>query len=916
MTAPVAAADEMGEAEAVTEIADIWWQDISRPTGGVIYDMEEVPDTLYMIENAVYSTGDIQTKMNSTEIPDLLPDGSTRYGYNKLTSAQQEYYDEMLLAIEKFLHEEYTTENYTETSESAIVFSVQFSDNGLTMEDAGKTYYCLRNDFPELYWLWYGFAYSSTSLFMKIGADYYEVDTRAEMETAIEVKLQEYVDAVSGIADTYEVVRTVHDKLVTEVEYAYDSNRQPEDALWAHSIGGVVDGKNRVVCEGYAKMFQLVLNALNIPNIYIVGDAGGGHAWNAVQLEGEWYFVDPTWDDITSACYDGITYAYYCVPTSWFALNHTADSPNGSLTEWLYALPAMSDSMAQTFYTKYYCDFTGITSVTEASAQLLVAGKSVPGKYIHALTNSTTRAYVSNACGGMGYYTYDGGRFVGYVEAAQYKVQNPATDVRLTGEKAEINRDESNTMKIKAVMTSASGTCDDILRWTVTGDGATIKPASDSMSATLTVTKNGNIAVTATAVIGKVSATWNVNVTGSVAATPTATPTPMAADAVNIYMDSGCSEVPDTEDVTIWVNGGNVGATKASKYNYKARTMYTSIRPSKIVTVDKKGKEKTQKGKLVAGITMTNVQPAIVKNKIVDTAAAKIAKATVNAKTGLIKVTAQKEPGTVYLWVIDTGDEKAVAFAKINVTVAPAKIVTNCADYTTADREVLKKATMKLGSTLDVYLEPLVKNKSSEIAEDSTFYVTYGKGSEDYVEAVPIAGTKYGFRVRAKAMDTSKPGKSVRATVNFVCTQNNKKATVSIVIINLMDTITYSPGNGITGEAGGLAFTVPVSETDAKTYTLNFETAAEDVNFESTDKVKIYTVSSPDGISIDYFGKVKVTRPKGAAAKIKAALSKDKRNITIKVPKGLEAGIKSYFFLYYNPGCYEVFSIETVAEGE
>ena len=55
---------------------------------------------------------------------------------------------------------------------------------------------------------------------------------------------------------------------------------------------------NRIgVCESYAEAFQALCNAVGISCTGIVGTAGGGHKWNAVQLGGKWYMCDITFDD-------------------------------------------------------------------------------------------------------------------------------------------------------------------------------------------------------------------------------------------------------------------------------------------------------------------------------------------------------------------------------------------------------------------------------------------------------------------------------------------------------------------------------------------------------------------------------------------------------------------------------------------
>lgn len=55
---------------------------------------------------------------------------------------------------------------------------------------------------------------------------------------------------------------------------------------------------HRGICSGYSTSFQLLMDMLGIECITIHSSAHGDeHAWNEVCLDGEWYFVDVTWDD-------------------------------------------------------------------------------------------------------------------------------------------------------------------------------------------------------------------------------------------------------------------------------------------------------------------------------------------------------------------------------------------------------------------------------------------------------------------------------------------------------------------------------------------------------------------------------------------------------------------------------------------
>ncbi len=869
------------------------------PTGGVLpceireISEEDVPEDIPVYGgSAVYSLREAQS--------DVRAGAGYRYGYGHLSEAQKKFYDDCLAGIAQFLAGKYKTDDFTGTGDYAQAFGVKYS--GLKGSDLFAAYYCLRDDYPEYYWLSNYSSYFGDTFYINIDKEYFKASVRNATEAAIAEGMQEYVAALQGISDDYEKLRTIHDKLINDVEYAYvqGSSSRPEDALWAHSIAGVFDGHNKVVCEGYAKTLQLILNQAGIENVYMVGTAdGGAHAWNGVKIGEQWFYVDATWDDAGANFFEdtGLLYLYFCIPASVFTKNHKVNTPSSK--EWLYAIPSMSESKDCTFYTKYNCDFTKTASVEDAKSKLDVAGKSVPGSYIHALVSQSTQGYFRSAVSGKyaGVVAPDGNT-VYLLDATQYKVLHPAIKIELDKTELEINRDESKTAVLTATLTAADGVCDDVVRWSSSSKCVTITPGKDGKSATLTAKRNGTAVITATAAAGKMSVSCTVTVTGT-------------AEYENIYLDAAGTIVPDEDDFMVWVNGGNVGATKDTKYNYKVRSLYTDIQASQITTFDSKGREKKKNGKLVAGITLSEEEPTLEKGKIVDKEAAKIAKATVNVKTGLVKVTAQKQTGEVYLWVIDTGDEHNVAYAKITVTAAPAKILLNDADYGVGGRTVVKKQTLAIGESMDVFLEPLLASKGTDIAQGGSYSVTYGKNGENYVSVEPIPGSEYGFQITPVALDAAKAGKTLNVKVNFVCNENNKKASISITVTNPMETIAYEAGNGLTMAADD-TFTVKYSGTQAQELTLNFTAQETDTGYGTTDKPKIYALSAPNSLTVNEKGKPVVTKPTGAAAKLKASFSRDKKSIVIKVPKGLGVGTKAYFALYYNEDCYKVWSVEVV----
>ena len=123
-------------------------------------------------------------------------------------------------------------------------------------------------------------------------------------------KTQELTDAAYAYAEknypdapSYGIVKYFHDWICANAEYNMDVLGEDDKTLtskeffYSHcSFGVLLEGYG--VCESYALVMSRLLDSAGVPNLYVVGDAGGGHAWNYVQMPNEkWYMMDTTWDD-------------------------------------------------------------------------------------------------------------------------------------------------------------------------------------------------------------------------------------------------------------------------------------------------------------------------------------------------------------------------------------------------------------------------------------------------------------------------------------------------------------------------------------------------------------------------------------------------------------------------------------------
>ena len=141
-----------------------------------------------------------------------------------------------------------------------------------------------------------------TGLAVAIGLEY----CTAQDVAAMQVKLDQLVDQANTLCQTdLEKVFYVHEWLVQNI--AYDREHLSDDVQDDHNLrGALLEGT--AVCDGYAKTYVLTLRKLGITGV-LVTSKDIGHAWNIVELDGNWYQVDCTWDDPV----DGSDQLGYCM---------------------------------------------------------------------------------------------------------------------------------------------------------------------------------------------------------------------------------------------------------------------------------------------------------------------------------------------------------------------------------------------------------------------------------------------------------------------------------------------------------------------------------------------------------------------------------------------------------------------------
>lgn len=831
------------ETEQLEEITE---GEISLPTGGVEFteetvskkELQEMPvftgDAEKVTLNGSYATSDWNQSSKVTY-------GCSDYGYKQLTGNQQTAYMQILHA---------TAGSNLDGSGDCFIANTDLNGaggysvecpSGVSMSDMKIAYAAFYEDHPEFYWLQSAYGYSGSSFIVKVDDLY---DTKAE-RTAIDNKIKAtggeratLLSAYDSGSDEYGKMLALHNQIMQDFTYAYNGSK-PESAVWAHNIVGALSGQhkdsagnNKVVCEGYAKAFQYILNIRGIDNIYIIGNASGsGHAWNMIFIDNVWYYMDLTWDDQT----DGYGYTYTCMPASLFESSHKAYTPSSSF--WMYSLPEADDTkdLSRTYFGKYNAYATASTC-TNVQSFIQSAGASSPNNDLVILASSSTLiteiAKALNLTSYMSASEYNG--YVVFVEngAAKYKVTNPTAS--LTIDKTSHTVDASVNPTFQLTFTADAGS-NDYVNITLSAsnkvklDSKCIPIVGGKATVTVTGIRNGTVTITGKPLAGTATAvSCQVTITGSTL-------------AQTLYTDSACTNVIEEADAIAYVNGGKVKNADNISVNKKAPVFYTDM----ATPVYQNSKGKLTNGKVIAGITSSDTTPAISKGKIVsDTEAAKIAKASIATVKGSsnkkITVTAQKDAGQVYLWVIGLGANSEIVsedYCPITIKAAPSKITLQDKSYTSENAVKYTSDVAALNETVYVYLNPTYTDseKHTLAAEESSFQASLGSYSS-YAKIEQISS--FGYKITGIAL---KDGKATTVKAAFTCNENGKKAVFTLKFANPVTSVTASSLDGkdtlsAKGDSAKLTFTIT--------------TAGE--TSETTDKARVYITNgtATDGVAV------------------------------------------------------------------
>lgn len=242
----------------------------------------------------------------------------TYYGRNALANFELEY---EIPGIVTMYGQMYAAAKKSDSAEIELA--------GMPIDLVDLVFRTMRSDHPELFWLRDTCRIESSD---GESADafalcFYEYEKGLETAkekfeaAAAEVLKDSFKD--KGELTDYEKEFHLHNTLLERLSHADDSTDQG-------AYSALVSGAGN--SAGYAAAFQYLLQKEGISSFVVTNAAEDTpfHAWNMVQIDGSWYFVDPYWDDKYVDGLPYISHEYFNISAARMeALGYAVDSTFG-----------------------------------------------------------------------------------------------------------------------------------------------------------------------------------------------------------------------------------------------------------------------------------------------------------------------------------------------------------------------------------------------------------------------------------------------------------------------------------------------------------------------------------------------------------------------------------------------------------
>ena len=295
----------------------------------------------------------------------LSEGGNSVYAFNQLTKSEQKIYKKIVSGIEACKPKIHLASG--DPLDSDAVFSI---------------YFAVLADHPEFFHVGnqVGYEFDGKDTYIdKINLDKsgkavssYNASTYKSMKSKLDKKVNKLISATKSM-NNYERVKYFHDYIVLNTDYV-------ENKANSHNLYGVlIEGE--AVCEGYARALQYLCNRSGIECLFITGmSKDQHHGWNLVKLGGDFYHIDPTWNDPVGAPADYITYAYFGLTDKQIGADHYFSNADRSVSHYK-KLPA-ANGTKYNYHTYNKLLFTSAANAEKDLTKAILNAAKSKQKYV------------------------------------------------------------------------------------------------------------------------------------------------------------------------------------------------------------------------------------------------------------------------------------------------------------------------------------------------------------------------------------------------------------------------------------------------------------------------------------------------------------------------------------------------------
>lgn len=201
---------------------------------------------------------------------------------------------------------------------------------GISSDELGDLYVGLAYEHPELFyvktqWGW-SIAYEGSTKVLSVFPSY-SIDGKVipkgkiteympqiqQQQAELTQKVEEITAQIGENWTPLQKALYLHDYIATHGQYDTISrvdDKNKIDERRRDAYGMLIDGIG--VCQGYTLAYRLLLKEVGIDSGTVTSDSMN-HVWNLIQIDGNWYHVDVTWDDPTEDRIGQSQHVYFCL---------------------------------------------------------------------------------------------------------------------------------------------------------------------------------------------------------------------------------------------------------------------------------------------------------------------------------------------------------------------------------------------------------------------------------------------------------------------------------------------------------------------------------------------------------------------------------------------------------------------------